>query len=188
MQLTKEQLSDEHHRLMAARSKLFMRQNEGQQRLSEIEQEYPALLVEYANGTKAAADLQALEMEKIQLTAAAQAPYNTAAKQFDDRMKAVRLALDNINNIERLRKQDADFGIFFNTILRRRSLQAGDEEQLRSYACNQSQFKEPVDRLIDQLNDFSMRGYGATPVPFEQIVTVPELPEEPDTSEISISL
>lgn len=188
MQMNKQQLTDEHSRLMAARIKLFMRRDKGQQRLAEIEQEYPALLVEYANGSKDAADLQALEMEKIQLTAAAQAPYNTAAQQFDNRVKAVRLALDNINNIERLRKQEAEFGIFYNTILRRRSLQAGDEEQLRSYACNRSQFKEPVDRLIDQLNDFSMRGYGATPVPFEQIVTAPELPEEPDSTEILVSL
>lgn len=186
--MNKQQLIDELQRVTDAVDRLYTRRDTAQKRIEQIDQNFPALLVEYANGTKDDADLQAVEMEKIHLTTAAQAPYRAAAEQFESRIKAVRLALDSITNIERIRKQDAEFCVFFNSILHRRSLKSDDEEQLRSYAFNTPKFKEPVARLIEQLNDYNIRGFGANPVPFEVIVTVDELPEEPDNSEITINI
>lgn len=184
--MNKEQLTNERNRLTEARARLEKRSRAVELRLAEIDKEHlPALIRFAASGNLA--EVQELEAEKVRLLVALQAPYLAAHAEIDNRTKTIRLALDRIVNIERRRTEDAEFAKYFNGILQRRTLQADDEERLLSYASGSPAFKKPVRTLIQQLQEFNFKGFGANPIPFEQIVTVQPLSEEIDSSEITVN-
>lgn len=182
----KQQLSDEQNQIVAARSRLGLRRSSVEERLDAIDKEYVAALLQFAESGNLA-ELQELEAEKMLLLVALQAPYLAAYTALDNRLKSVRAGLDNINTIEKLRAEDAEFAKFFNSVLQRRSLQAGDEERLWSYATGRPALMEQVNTLISQLQCFAQRGFGPNPIPFEQVVNIAPLPEEPDNSEITVN-
>jgi len=182
----KQQLNDEQSHLTEALTRLKHRRSSVEERLDAIDKEYVAALIRFAESGNLA-ELQELEAEKMLLLVALQAPYLATYAEIDNRLKTVRLALGSINSIEKLRAEDVEFAKFFNSVLQRRSLQAGDEDRLWSYAAGRPVLKEQVNTLISQLQCFAQRGFGPNPVPFEQVVNIAPLPEEPDNSEITVN-
>lgn len=170
----KQQLNDEQNHLTDALTRLKHRRSSVEERLDDIEKEYVAALIRFAESGNLA-KLQELEAEKMRLLVAVQAPYLAAYAVVENRLKTVRLALGSIINTEKLRAEDAEFAKYFNSVLQRRSLQAGDEDRLWSYATGRPALKEQVNTLISQLQCFAQRGFGPTQGGFAAFGVYPQL-------------
>lgn len=185
MKVTAEELSVDRARLLDALRCLEERRSKAAARIAEIEESYPGLLVQVAEGECVQETLDAVTAELVMLRGIVAEPVDKATQLIGGRIRLIDGKLQDIRDIQRVRDEDLEFRKFFNHILRQQGFHADEEERLRSMAG--FAHKAAVERLCAELAEFKRREGTTTAICFEHVLAaVPFFSEMPDDSGIEV--
>lgn len=182
---TAEQLSESRKQLTTAMNWLDARRRIAGERIAQIEQGYPQLLVKVATGEIEEAVLTDMAAELARLRGVMAEPIDKAAAILRDQIKLVDGKFQQVRSIQNSRDEDLEFRKFFNRILRQQGFRGDEEERLRQMGAGANR-KDSVNRLCEELGEYKFKEAGTVPVRFEDVVTIQPFSEEPDNGVIKV--